>query len=338
MNEANRKFSLTEELYRYCWGDLNQFKVMGKKVKPEEVVDVSALIRACPPQRVYELAKIANQMRRDIIKMLSLAKSGHPGGSLSIVEIITILYWVAMNYELSNLCRSDRDHFILSKGHGVPALYAALHRLGVYENKDIETLRKINSPLQGHPDRCRTPGIEVSTGSLGQGLSVASGIAIACKMKMELEDVRVYCIIGDGEGQEGQIWEAAAYAAHRKLDNLYVFLDTNNLQIDGPLPKIKNMEPWEDKWMAFGWNVIAIDGHSFYQILAAIDWAKSSLNKPVMIISRTVKGKGIGFMENKVDWHGNAPSEEEAQLAYQDLDKIEDKIKRIFKDYETDIH
>ena len=266
---------------------------------------------------IKELQKIAKDLRRDIIEMIYRAKSGHPGGSLSIADIMAVLYWNEMNIDPANPKMENRDRFVLSKGHAAPALYASLIEKG-YASKDlIPTLRRWHSPLQGHPDMKKLPGIEISTGSLGQGLSVANGMALNAKIFDE--NYRTYVVLGDGEIQEGQIWEAAMTAAHYKLDNLCAFLDSNNLQIDGNVTEIKGVEPLDKKWEAFGWNVIKIDGHDFEQILSALDKAKECKGKPTMIIAKTIKGKGVSFMENVCGFHGVAPTVEELEKALAEL-------------------
>ena len=260
---------------------------------------------------------IARKLRVDIIEMLEKSKSGHPGGSLSACEILTALYFKEMNIDPKDPNKSDRDRFILSKGHGAPVLYAVLAEKGYFPKEELNSLRKIDSMLQGHPDMKRTPGVDMTTGSLGQGLSVANGMAIAGKL--DKKNYRVYALLGDGEVQEGIIWEAAMFAAHYKLDNLIVFLDHNGLQIDGRNKDIMNIEPIDEKFKAFGWNVTSIDGHDFKEIFNAIDESKKIDGKPTIIIAKTIKGKGVSFMENQVGWHGNAPSKEEVEKAIKEL-------------------
>ena len=260
---------------------------------------------------------IANTLRIDIIKMLEKSKSGHPGGSLSACEILTALYFKEMNIDPKNPKKDDRDRFVLSKGHGAPVLYAALAEKGYFPKEELSSLRKIDSMLQGHPDMKGTPGVDMTTGSLGQGLSAANGMALASKL--DNKDYRVYALLGDGEVQEGIIWEAAMFAAHYKLDNLTVFLDHNGLQIDGRNEDVMNIEPIDEKFKAFGWHTISIDGHDFQEIFNAIDQAKKVEEKPTIIIAKTIKGKGVSFMENQVGWHGNAPSKEEAEKAIKEL-------------------
>lgn len=264
-----------------------------------------------------ELKAIANSMRVDIIKMLESSKSGHPGGSLSACEILSALYFKEMKIDPKNPQWEDRDRFVLSKGHGAPVLYAALTEKGYFPKEELKNLRKINSMLQGHPDMKGTPGVDMTTGSLGQGLAAANGMALAGKI--DKKDYRVYALIGDGESQEGIIWEAAMFAAHHKLDNLTVFMDHNGLQIDGPNKEVMNIEPIDKKFEAFGWNVLRIDGHNFEEILNALNEARNTKGKPTMIIAETVKGKGVSFMENQVGWHGKAPNEEQARKALDEL-------------------
>ncbi len=264
-----------------------------------------------------ELEKISNTLRKDIVKMLHKSGSGHPGGSLSACEILTALYFSEMNIDPKNPTWEDRDRFILSKGHGAPVLYAALAEKGYFDKKELDNLRKIDSMLQGHPDMKGTPGVDMSTGSLGQGLAVSNGVALAGKLNNQ--DYRVYVLLGDGEVQEGMVWEAAMFASHNKLDNVTVFLDHNGLQIDGKNSEVINVEPLKDKWKAFGWNVVEINGHDFKQIFTALKEAKNTKEKPTIIIADTVKGKGISFMENQVGWHGKAPDDEQTDKALHEL-------------------
>ena len=256
-------------------------------------------------------------MRKDIVRMIGAAKSGNPGGSLSAADIVASLYFKVMRHDPANPKWPDRDRFVLSKGHAGPVLYAALAESGYFPVEELMTFRKINSRLQGHPDMNKTPGVEFSTGSLGHGLGAAVGMAIAGKL--DNRDYRVFAMIGDGESQEGAIWEAGMAAAHYKLDNLTAILDHNGLQIDGPNVEVMGLEPVADKWRAFGWNVIEIDGHDFGQILGALDPSRKDPGKPTMIIARTTKGKGVSFMENAVDWHGKAPRPEEVEQAIAEL-------------------
>jgi len=263
------------------------------------------------------LNEIANVIRKDIVSMICKSKSGHPGGSLSAVEILTALYFDQMNIDPTNPKMEDRDRFVLSKGHAAPALYATLAERGYFEKEELNKLRKLGSMLQGHPDMKKIPGVEMSTGSLGQGFSVACGMAMAAKL--DNAPWNVYALLGDGEVQEGIIWEAAMSAAHYKLDNMIAFLDYNGLQIDGEVESVMSINPIEDKFRTFGWNVITIDGHDFDQIFAALDMAKDTVDKPTMIIAKTVKGKGVSFMENQASWHGSAPSEEQLEQALSEL-------------------
>ncbi len=257
-------------------------------------------------------------IRRDIITMLEESKSGHPGGSLSAAEILTYLYFKEMNIDPKDPQKRDRDRFVLSKGHAAPVLYAVLANRGYFEKSELMKLRKIDSMLQGHPDMKGTPGVDMSTGSLGQGLSAANGMALAGKL--DNLDYRVFVLIGDGELQEGQIWEAAMTAAHYKLDNVTAFIDHNHLQIDGFNDEVMTVEPVDKKWEAFGWNVVKIDGHSLEDIESAIEAAKLVKGKPTMIIAETVKGKGVSYMENQAGWHGVTPNEEQAKLAMCELE------------------
>lgn len=275
-----------------------------------------------------ELTSLANELRISIIDMLTEAKSGHPGGSLSAIDLITALWFQEMKGIDPNNLALDRDHFVLSKGHAVPALYAALAKKGFIPEEELMTLRKTGSRLQGHPDRVRIPILEASTGSLGQGLSVAQGMALGAKL--DQKNSVVFCMLGDGEIQEGQVWECALSAAKYKLSNLVAILDCNGGQIDGTCAEVMPLEPLTDKWRAFGWHVIDINGHNMSQILQAFQEArtlhesatKSGKGKPVMIIARTVKGKGVSFMEHPTAWHGVAPKPEEAARAKEELRKL----------------
>lgn len=263
------------------------------------------------------LKEKAKEIRKSIVSMITEAKSGHPGGSLSATDILTALYFSEMNIDPANPKMEGRDRFVLSKGHAAPAIYATLAEKGYFSKDELMTLRKFGSRLQGHPDMKKLPGIEISTGSLGQGLSVANGMALNAKMFNE--NYRTYVILGDGEVQEGQIWEAAMTAAHYKLNNLCAFLDNNNLQIDGNVSEIMGVEPLDKKWEAFGWNVIKIDGHDFEQILSALDKARECKDKPTIVIAKTIKGKGVSFMENVCGFHGVAPTLEELERALAEL-------------------
>lgn len=266
---------------------------------------------------IKKLEKVANQLRIEILTMLTEAGSGHTGGSLSCVEIILAIYSYKLRFDPKNPQWVDRDRFVLSKGHGCPTLYAVLAHFGFFPKEELNSLRKLGSLLQGHP-QLGLAGLEASTGSLGQGLSIANGMALAAKL--DKKDVRVYCLIGDGEAQEGQIWEAAMTSAHYKLDNLCTIIDFNKLQIDGFLCDVKNIEPLKDKWHSFGWQVIEIDGHNFTQIMDALDEAQKIKEIPTLILTHTVKGKGVSFMENKIEWHGIAPKPEELDRALKELE------------------
>ena len=263
------------------------------------------------------LNEITRNIRKDIVTMIHGSKSGHPGGSLSAVEILTALYFDEMNIDPENPKKEDRDRFVLSKGHAAPVLYATLAEKGYFNKNELLSLRKVGAMLQGHPDMKGTPGVEISTGSLGQGFSVACGMAMASKL--DNAPWRVYALLGDGEVQEGLIWEAAMSAAHYELDNMVAFLDYNGLQIDGEVEKVMNIGPIVDKFKSFGWNVIEIDGHDFDQIFAALDMAKETVGKPTMIVAKTIKGKGVSFMENNAGWHGNAPSDNDLEIALAEL-------------------
>ncbi|MCD6454317.1 MAG: transketolase [Candidatus Aminicenantes bacterium] len=277
-------------------------------------------------EELKKLREISIRIRRHIVTMTGLAKSGHPGGSLSAADIITVLFFKKMRIDPKNPRWKERDIFILSKGHATPVLYAALAEAGFFPVEELKNFRRLRSHLQGHPDRLMTPGVEMSTGSLGQGLSVANGVAMA--FKIDKTPRKVYVLIGDGELQEGQIWEAAMTAAHYKLDNLTAIVDYNGLQIDGPVSKVKEVAPVAEKWKAFGWEVKEIDGHDFKQIIEALDWADGVRGKPAVIIAHTLKGKGISFMEGKVKFHGVPPSEEEMKKALEELDKQEREIRK----------
>jgi transketolase len=263
-----------------------------------------------------ELPNIARKLRRDIVSMLAMAGSGHPGGSLSSVEILTTLYFRVMHHDPTNPFWEDRDRFILSKGHAAPVLYATLAECGYFPAKELTTLRKLNSKLQGHTDHL-LPGVEMSAGSLGQGLSFGIGCALAARLNKK--SYRVYTLMGDGECDEGQVWEAAMAGPHFKLDNLVAIVDRNGLQIDGFTKDIMNSEPMVDKWRAFGWHVIDVDGHDFNQLIEAFDNASNFKGQPTAIIARTIKGKGVSFMENKAEWHGKAPNADQLEQALKEL-------------------
>ena len=268
---------------------------------------------------VEALKNIATEVRKGIIEDIYNAKSGHPGGSLSCADLLTVLYFNQMNIDEKKPDDINRDRLVLSKGHAAPALYSVLAQKGYFDKEKLKTSRKIGSNLQGHPDMNKVPGVDMSTGSLGQGLSVAVGMAIASKMNKA--GCKIYCIVGDGEIEEGQIWEAATSATKNKLDNLCVILDNNNLQIDGEIEKVGGMNNLTEKFLSFGFNVINIDGHNIDSIIDAYTTAKQTKGKPTIIIAKTIKGKGVSFMENKASWHGKAPSEEEYNLAIQELNQ-----------------
>ncbi|MDF2676731.1 MAG: Transketolase protein [Bacillota bacterium] len=265
-----------------------------------------------------ELSLIAKNVRKNILSMIHTANSGHPGGSLSAVEIMTYLYFEEMN--ISSPTDENRDYFILSKGHAAPVLYSTLMEKGFLDKNLIPTLRQINSKLQGHPDMNKIPGIEASTGSLGQGLSIANGIALS--LKLDKKENRVFALLGDGEIQEGMIWEAAMLASHYGLSNVTAILDRNGLQIDGKNEDVMNIEPVEEKWTAFGWHVIRICGHDIEQLRKAFEERKKINDKPVIIIADTVKGKCVSFMENKASWHGKAPNAEEYNTALKEIEEF----------------
>ena len=271
-----------------------------------------------------ELQKIAVEIRKNILIGVHAAKAGHPGGSLSAADIFTYLYFEEMNVDSKNPKWEDRDRFVLSKGHTVPGLYAALALKGFFPVEEMLTLRKLGSHLQGHPCIQHTPGIDMSTGSLGQGISAAVGMAIAAKM--DGKEYRTYTLLGDGETQEGQVWEAAMMAGYRKLDNLCVIVDNNNLQIDGTIDTVCSPYPLDKKFEAFNFHVININGNDFDQLDAAFKEAKATKGKPTVIICKTVKGKGVSFMENQAGWHGKAPNDEELALALEELGKAGDVL------------
>ena len=266
-----------------------------------------------------ELQKVANEVRKGIITSVHAAKAGHPGGSLSAADIFTYLYFEEMNVDPKDPEKADRDRFVLSKGHTAPGLYSALAQKGYFPVEDLETLRHLGSYLQGHPDMKHIPGVDMSSGSLGQGISAAVGMAIAGKM--DNADYRVYTLLGDGEIQEGQVWEASMMAGFRKLDNLVVIVDNNNLQIDGAIDEVCSPYPIDKKFEAFNFHVINIDGNDFDQIDAAFKEAKATKGMPTAIIAHTVKGKGVSFMENQVGWHGTAPNDEQYAVAMEELEK-----------------
>ena len=267
-----------------------------------------------------ELMKMANEVRKGAITAVHSAKSGHPGGSLSAADIYTYLYFEEMNVDPKDPKKADRDRFVLSKGHTAPGYYATLANKGFFPVEDLTTLRKVGSYLQGHPDMKHIPGVDMSSGSLGQGISAAVGMAISAKLNDA--SYRVYTLLGDGEIQEGQVWEAAMLAGHRKLDNLVVIVDNNNLQIDGTVEEVNSPYPIDKKFEAFNFHVINIDGHDFDEIDAAFKEAREIKGQPTAIIAKTVKGKGVSFMENQVSWHGSAPNDEQYAVAMADLEKV----------------
>lgn len=274
---------------------------------------------------ILELKKKAIDIRKDILKMLMIAGSGHTGGSLSTVEILIALYYYKLKNDPKNPSWKERDRFLLSKGHGCPALYAVLADKGYFSKDKLWTLRKFGSQLQGHP-QIGLSGIEASSGSLGQGLSISNGIALA--NRLDKSDARVYCLMGDGETNEGQVWEAVMTASHYKLDSVCAIIDFNGLQIDGFCCEVMDMGPYLHKWVDFGWNAIETDGHDVEKMMDALDEAEKTKGKPTVIVAHTVKGKGVSFVENKVEWHGIAPKKEEYEKAIKELDEELSKLKR----------
>lgn len=271
-----------------------------------------------------KLEKMANEIRKGIIVSTHSAKSGHPGGSLSATEIYAYLYFKEMNIDPTQPKKADRDRFVLSKGHAAPGYYATLANRGFFPVEDLKNLRHIGAYLQGHPDMKHTPGVDMSSGSLGQGISVAVGMAISAKLNNE--DYRVYTLLGDGEIEEGQVWEAAMFAGHKKLDNLVVIIDNNNLQIDGTIDEVNSPYPIDKKFEAFNFHVINVDGNNFEQLDKAFKEARTVKGQPTAIIAKTVKGKGISFMENQVSWHGAAPNDEQYEMAMKELEKREEAL------------
>lgn len=267
-----------------------------------------------------ELAKTANEVRKGIVTAVHAAKAGHPGGSLSCADLMTFLYFEEMNIDPKDPQKKDRDRFVLSKGHCAPALYSALAHRGYFPVEELTTLRKLGSHLQGHPCMQHTPGVDMSSGSLGQGISVAAGMALSAKLSND--SYRVYTLLGDGEIAEGQVWEAAMFAGHKKLDNFVVIVDNNGLQIDGKVEDVCNPYPIDKKFEAFNFHVINIDAHDFDQIRAAFAEAKKTKGMPTAIIMKSVKGKGVSFMENQAGWHGKAPNDEQYETAMKDLEKV----------------
>jgi len=272
-----------------------------------------------------ELQKRANDVRKGIVTAVHSAKAGHPGGSLSAADIFTYLYFEEMNIDPQNPDKEDRDRFVLSKGHTAPGLYSAMANRGYFPVEDLTTLRKLGSYLQGHPS-IHIPGVDMSSGSLGQGISAAVGMALGAKLSNA--DYRVYTLLGDGEIQEGQVWEAAMFAGHKNLDNLVVIVDNNGLQIDGPIEEVCSPYPIDKKFEAFNFHVINIDGHNFDEIRAAFEEAKNTKGQPTCIVSHSVKGKGVSFMENNVSWHGTAPNDEQYAVAMADLEKIAEELEK----------
>lgn len=275
-------------------------------------------------KKICELSIIANKVRKNALTAVYTPGSGHPGGSLSIADVLTLLYFEVMNIDPKNPKDPDRDRFVLSKGHTAPALYSVLAQRGFFPVEDVKTFRNVSSYLQGHPDMKGVPGVDMSTGSLGQGVSAAGGMALSAKL--DNKDFRVYSILGDGELEEGQVWEQAMFAAHYKLDNLTIFVDFNGLQIDGDITKVMNPTPIDKKFEAFGWNVICCSAHDFNELEDAINQAKNTKGKPTAIIMKSVKGKNVSFMENEAGWHGSAPNKEQYEQAIAELDAIIEKL------------
>lgn len=271
-------------------------------------------------KRQTELSVIANKVRKNAVTAVYSAKSGHPGGSLSVADLLTYLYFEEMNIDPKNPKNPDRDRLVLSKGHTAPALYSVLAERGYFDTDLIPTFRRFGSILQGHPDMKKIPGVDMSTGSLGQGISAAGGMALAAKL--DNKEYRVYAVLGDGEIEEGQVWEQAMFAAHYKLDNLTAFVDNNGLQIDGTVEEVMNPNPIDEKFRAFGWHVILADAHDFESLESAVKEAKNIKGKPTAVIMKSVKGKNVSFMENQVGWHGTAPNEEQYNTAMKELDEI----------------
>ena len=275
--------------------------------------------------RELELKRIANDVRFGIIEAVYNAGCGHPGGSLSIADMLTYLYFEEMNVDPQNPKKQDRDRFVLSKGHTAPGLYSVLANRGFFDVEELKTLRQIDSRLQGHPDMKGIPGVDMTTGSLGLGISAACGMALSAKVSGD--SYRVYTMVGDGESEEGQVWEAAMFAAHYKLDNLVAIIDWNGLQIDGPVAEVMNPTPHDEKFRAFGWHVISIDAHNFNEIESALNEAKTVKGKPTAIIMKSLKGKGVSYMENKCEWHGQAPKQDLYEVAIADLTAIKESLK-----------
>jgi transketolase len=280
--------------------------------------------RCMDKEKIRQLSITATKIRKHAIEAVYSAGSGHPGGSLSIADILAVLYFDVMNVDPKNPKWEDRDRFVLSKGHCTPALYGALAERGFFSTDEIKNFRHIDSFLQGHPDMKGVPGVDMSTGSLGQGISAANGMALAGKL--DNKNYRVYAILGDGELQEGQVWEAAMFAPHYKLDNLTAFVDFNGLQIDGDISKVMSPLPIDEKFRAFGWHVIVIDAHDYEQIENAVSEAKNTKGKPTMVIAKSIKGKGVSYMENEAGWHGNAPKKDQYEQAIKELDALLSKL------------
>ena len=272
-----------------------------------------------------KLARLANDVRIGIIEAVYSAGCGHPGGSLSIADVMTYLYFEEMNIDPKDPKMKDRDRFVLSKGHTAPALYSTLALRGFFDREELKTLRQIDSRLQGHPDMKGIPGVDMTTGSLGLGISAACGMALSAKISGD--SYRVYTVVGDGESEEGQVWEAAMFAAHYELDNLVAVLDLNGLQIDGAITEVMNPTPHDEKFRAFGWNVITVDAHNFDEIESAFNAARVTVGKPTVIIAKSVKGKGVSYMEGACEWHGQAPKEDLYKVAIADLEKIGESLK-----------
>ena len=272
-----------------------------------------------------KLARLANDVRIGIIEAVYSAGCGHPGGSLSIADVMTYLYFEEMNIDPKDPKMKGRDRFVLSKGHTAPALYSTLALRGFFDREELKTLRQIDSRLQGHPDMKGIPGVDMTTGSLGLGISAACGMALSAKISGD--SYRVYTVVGDGESEEGQVWEAAMFAAHYKLDNLVAVLDLNGLQIDGAITEVMNPTPHDEKFRAFGWNVITVDAHNFDEIESAFNAARVTVGKPTVIIAKSVKGKGVSYMEGACEWHGQAPKEDLYKVAIADLEKIGESLK-----------
>lgn len=271
-----------------------------------------------------DLAKTANEVRKGIVTAVHSAKAGHPGGSLSCADLMTFLYFEEMNIDPKDPKKADRDRFVLSKGHCAPALYSALAQRGYFPVEDLKTLRKLGSHLQGHPCMQHTPGVDMSSGSLGQGVSIATGMALSAKLSND--SYRVYTLLGDGEIAEGQVWEAAMFAGHKNLDNLVVIVDNNGLQIDGKIEDVCNPYPIDKKFEAFNFHVINVDAHNFDELRAAFAEAKATKGQPTAIIMKSIKGKGVSFMENQAGWHGKAPNDEQYEIAMADLEKVGEEL------------